>query len=212
MFAGCTVIVTGGGGDVGQAVCLQVAQQGATRVIAVDLRRAALDVLEARFAAKAADACAAVPEVVCIVADLTDKEVVETALYASDVLGPVPHRPVHALIHCAGGAVDQLAEEPPVFPSLADFRASYRLNVETALNCIHVCLPALLKGAAGLGDTDPVPFREPGEDPTPPSFPDGEEFLHSAGIVLVSSVNAVSGGMILLLSPSLCGPVFSQHV
>lgn len=184
--------------------------QGAARVIALDLKQASLDSLRVRMDEKPrAGGFAADMAAVYVQVDLTDRDAVASSLLRPDVLGPAEQlRPIDALIHCAGGAVDQLAEDPALFPAVEDFKASYRLNVETVLNCVDVCLGGLLKGANNLRAEDPVPDRGAGEDPVPPEFPSAEGFSPSAGIVLVSSVNAVSGKFMDSAPPRvavLCG-------
>ena len=117
---GRVVVVAGaGGGGIGTAVCRCLAEAGAV-IVALDIRREALDAVEAAVAGTPGR-CR------CVVADVRDPVQVEDAVAGADALGPL-----HGLVHVAGGIRGE-HWAPLLEMSLDTFDAVMDLNLRAAV-------------------------------------------------------------------------------
>lgn len=110
---------------------------------------------------------------------------------------------IHALITCVGGAVNRTSHDPPNnIPDASSFEAHMELNTKTAVVALRVFMPCLLR--AGIGAVCCVSLPVPLDIftavdctaidlPETSSFPDTSSNGCGSSIVLVSSVNAITG-------------------
>lgn len=127
-------LVTGGSGDLGGAICRQLAADGLHVIV-----HANANVARAREVAEAIAADGGSAEAVAF--DVADAAAADAALQALLEAGPV-----HALVNNAGGA---LGLDPVATGSIADWRTMYEVNVLGSLRVTQALLPALRAGGRG---------------------------------------------------------------
>ena len=132
-FEGRTVVVTGGGGGIGTAVCSAFAREGA-RVGVLDRDADAAEAVASALRSDGADAVAAV-------CDITDLDAVESAL--ASVAGQLG--PIDVLVNNAGWDlfVPFLDTSPDDWSKLID------INLVGALNMTHMVLAAMVERGEG---------------------------------------------------------------
>jgi NAD(P)-dependent dehydrogenase (short-subunit alcohol dehydrogenase family) len=119
-----TAVITGGTGGLGRAVVAAFAAAG-WRVVVLDARGDEVD------------------DAQVVVADLTDEEAVRAAVAAA---AGEPGAPLKAVVNLVGGFA---ADQPVATTPVADFEASFRLNLRPTYLVTQAALPAL--AAAGGG-------------------------------------------------------------
>ncbi len=132
-FEGRCVVVTGGGGGIGGAVCGRLADEGA-QVAVWDIDEAVAE----RTAAAIRDAGG---QAAAFAADITDRAAVEQAVAATqDRLGPIA-----VLVNNAGWDVFRpfLKTEPQLWQKLID------INLTGALNTHYAVLPGMVERGGG---------------------------------------------------------------
>lgn len=132
-LAGKVAIVTGATANIGRAVALDLAAEGA-RLVLVGRDEAAGARLVADCAARGAEAR-------FVAADLTDAQSPARVLAAAEALGPVA-----VLVNNVGGNVDQgfFADSDP-----AKWMADIDLNFGTVLRMTHAVLPGMIERKGG---------------------------------------------------------------
>lgn len=133
-LAGKVAIVTGATANIGRAITLELANEGA-RIVAVGRDREAGDRLIADARARGAQ------DAVFVAADLLDPEAPQAILDSASALGPVD-----VLINNVGGNVDQgfFADSDPT-----KWMADIDLNFGTVLRMTHAVLPTMIDRRSG---------------------------------------------------------------
>jgi len=126
-------LVTGGGGDIGGAICRTLARDG-WGVACVDLLAERAEKIAAEITTSGGTA-AAIP------ADVTDPQAVAGAVHHALACGDVS-----ALVNAAGKA------HAPTFAAsdYASWRADFAVNLDTAFLCIHALLPHLTASGGAI--------------------------------------------------------------
>lgn len=133
-LAGKRAIVTGATANIGRAIALDLAAEGAT-IVAVGRDEDA----GARLCADARERGA--PEAIFVAADMLEKEAAQHVLEAAEKLGSVD-----VLVNCLGGNVDQglfVDSDPDKWLGDID------LNFGTVLRMTHAVLPGMVARKAG---------------------------------------------------------------
>lgn len=133
-LAGKLAIVSGATANIGRAIALQLAQEGARTVL---VGRDA----EAGRRLEADCRKAGAPEALFVAADLTDSESPSRVMKAAETLGPVD-----VLVNNVGGNVAQgfFADSDP-----ATWMADIDLNFGTVLRMTHAVLPGMIARKSG---------------------------------------------------------------
>ncbi len=133
-LAGKLAIVTGATANIGRAIALELAAEGAKTVLVGR---------DAEAGARLVDDCrkAGAPEALFVAADLTDHSGPARILEAAEALGPV-----EVLVNNVGGNVGQgfFADSDP-----ATWMADIDLNFGTLLRMTHAVLPGMIARKAG---------------------------------------------------------------
>ncbi|TCM22276.1 3-oxoacyl-[acyl-carrier protein] reductase [Novosphingobium sp. PhB165] len=133
-LAGKLAIVTGATANIGRAIALELAREGARTVLVGR---------DAEAGARLAEECrlAGAPEALFVAADLTDPGTPARVLDAAETLGPVD-----VLVNNVGGNVAQgfFADSDP-----ATWMADIDLNFGTVLRMTHAVLPGMIVRKAG---------------------------------------------------------------
>lgn len=132
-FQNKTVVVTGGGGGIGGAVCRRFAEEGAS-VAVLDRDVAAAERVVAGIAARAGRALA-------VECDITDRASVDAAVSTTEAkLGPI-----EVLVNNAGWDVFQ----PFVETAPAEWERLIAINLVGALHMHHAVLPGMVARGRG---------------------------------------------------------------
>jgi len=133
-LAGKLAIVTGATANIGRAIALELAAEGAKTVLVGR---------DAEAGARLVDDClkAGAPEALFVAADLTDPSAPPSILEAAEALGPV-----EVLVNNVGGNVGQgfFADSDP-----ATWMADIDLNFGTLLRMTHAVLPGMIARKGG---------------------------------------------------------------
>ena len=130
-----TAVVTGGGGAIGRAIALALAEQG--RPIAL------WDLDQGSLFANRAEIIDAVPDVVVTThaLDLTDDAAVDEAVAAT----VAQHDGIDVLVNCAGvfylTPIDDL--------DMAAWDRMLAINLRAAVSCVRACLPSMVENGSG---------------------------------------------------------------
>mgnify|MGYP001592272742 CR=1 FL=1 len=134
-LAGKGVIVTGGGSNIGRAITLAFARDGANVVIAE------IDEAQGQKVAKEANALGAGGKTLVVKTDVTDHLSVEAMVqHATKELGKVD-----VLVNNVGWTIDRLFMEK----ERAEWEKEVRINLWCAINCIHAVLPGMIAQKSG---------------------------------------------------------------
>lgn len=147
-FSGRTVMVTGGSGGLGRAVCAGLAAEGAVLAI-VDID--AQSVAEAVGALRDGGA-----RVEGHVLDVTDRDAVEElmARVAADLGGP------HVLVNLAGGSLGTPRDLADIEPEHVD--RVLDVNVKGTLYCCQAAVPRMVAAGGGaIVNTSSIGARQP---------------------------------------------------
>ena len=134
-LAGRTVIVTGGGSNIGRAIALGFAREGSNVVIAD------IDESQALKVASEADALKAGGRTIVVRTDVTDAE--ETKALAERAKGGFG--PIHVLVNNVGWVLDRLFLEQ----AHEEWQRLININLWSVINCIHAVLPQMVEQGYG---------------------------------------------------------------
>lgn len=136
-LSGRTALVTGGGGGIGRATAIALADAGARVGIHVMANRSGGE--ETLEAVRAAGSEGVVAQGDLADVDMTDSIVAQTTA----ALGPID-----VLVNNSGIGAPRSPDTPDGI-SLVDWDRVYAVNVRGALQCARACLPAMLDGKRG---------------------------------------------------------------
>jgi 2-hydroxycyclohexanecarboxyl-CoA dehydrogenase len=134
-LAGRTVIVTGGGSNIGRAIVLGFAREGANVVIAD------IDEAQAGKVASEANAADAGGRTVVVKTDVTDPQA--TKALVERAVGEFGG--VHVLVNNVGWVVDRLFLEQ----SHDEWQRIVDINLWSVINCVHAVLPHMVENGYG---------------------------------------------------------------
>ena len=134
-LSGKTVIITGGGSNIGRSIVHAFAEEGSNIVIAE------LDLAQGQRVAQEVEAKGTGSRVAVAATDVTSPESVKSMVeMASGEFGSVD-----VLINNAGWTVDRLFLEKP----RAEWEREVQVNLWGAINCIHAVLPGMVERQGG---------------------------------------------------------------
>ena len=134
VLAGKVAIVTGGGRNIGRAIALQLAQDGAAIVVNVRSNKAEADKVVAEIEAAGGKALAHVGDVADAVADAALAEVALNRFGRIDIL----------VNNAALRGEQKFADM-----TYADWRKVMDVTLDGAFHCVKACLPALKRSGQG---------------------------------------------------------------
>jgi 2-hydroxycyclohexanecarboxyl-CoA dehydrogenase len=134
-LTGKTVIVTGGASNIGRAIALSFAREGANVVIAD------IDEGQARKVASQANTLAGGGRTIVIRTDVTDHQEVEAMVSrASDEFGRI-----HVLVNNVGWVADRLFLDKP----REEWGKEVNVNLWSVINCMRAVLPPMVENGYG---------------------------------------------------------------
>jgi 2-hydroxycyclohexanecarboxyl-CoA dehydrogenase len=134
-LAGKTVIVTGGGSNIGRAIALTFAREGANVVIAD------IDEGQANKVASEANTLGGGGKTIVVRTDVTDYQEVEAMVgRASDEFGRI-----HVLVNNVGWVLDRLFLEQPH----EDWEKTVNINLWSVIYCMRAVLPQMVENGYG---------------------------------------------------------------
>jgi len=134
-LAGRTVIVTGGGSNIGRAIALGFAREGSNVVIGD------IDEGQALKVASEANALKAAGRTIVVRTDVTDAE--QTKALAERAKGEFGS--VHVLVNNVGWVLDRLFLEQ----DQEEWQRLININLRSVINCIHAVLPQMAEQGYG---------------------------------------------------------------
>ncbi len=134
-LAGKTVIVTGGGSNIGRAIVRGFAEEGSNIVIAE------LDATQAQRVADEVAGLGTGNKAIVIPTDVTNHESVNSMVEAATA----EFGGVDVLVNNAGWTIDRLFLEKP----REEWEREVQINLWGAINCIHAVLPGMVARRSG---------------------------------------------------------------
>ena len=134
-LAGKTVVITGGGSNIGRAIVHAFAREGSNIVIAE------LDPAQGQRVADEVAAKGAGGRAIAVATDVTDHESVNAMVEAATA----EFSRVDVLVNNAGWTIDRLFLEKP----REEWEREVQVNLWGAINCIHAVLPGMVEQQGG---------------------------------------------------------------
>ena len=134
-LSGKTVIVTGGGSNIGRSIVHAFADEGSNIVIAE------LDPAQGQRVAQEVDAKGTGSRVAVVATDVTSHDSVNSMVEAATV----EFGGVDVLVNNAGWTIDRLFLEKP----REEWEREVQVNLWGAINCIHAVLPGMVEQQGG---------------------------------------------------------------
>ncbi len=134
-LAGKTVIITGGGSNIGRAIVHAFAEEGSNIVIAE------LDPAQGQRVADEASVLGAGSRATVVTTDVTSHESVNAMVEAA----AAEFGGIDVLVNNAGWTIDRLFLEKP----RSEWEREVQVNLWGAINCIHAVLPGMVERQGG---------------------------------------------------------------